>query len=417
LSLLRQIAGLYKPDPKYIPSRRFDLDWLRILAFGLLIFYHVGMLYVENWGYHIKSQYLSSQLESLMLLLNPWRMPILWMISGIAIRFVLARISVADFIKWRSYRLLLPLLIGVLVVVPPQLYYEIKFNEGFQLSYWEFYSAFWQLDHPLFENYQPGIWPHIDVNHLWYLRELWTFSLYLLVLIPIFISKPVLSTIDWLVKRSSWLLLLVVLLPIIAIQFSLEETREALGFLFLCYGFLLGWHPVIWDKLKRNAFRALICGLVCYLAIVYFYNNYWLTQNDSTDATALIIGSLIYSLDRLVWVLAALGLGYRFLNRPSAKLKYLSDAVYPFYILHQTAIIIFAYELSRFSLGGFTESVSVILLTFISIGLSYEIIRRTDLLRPFFGLKLKREYPSWAMFLLKSCSSILVIVLGLEIIL
>lgn len=418
---LESIKRLWLTDNTQIPARRHDLDWLRILAFGLLIFYHVGMLYVENWGYHIKSQYLSSQLESLMLLLNPWRMPILWMISGIAIRFVMAKVNVFHFVKWRSYRLLLPLLFGILVVVPPQLYYEMSFKDGTSFSYWEFYSAFWQIDHPMFENYQPGIWPHIDVNHLWYLRELWTFSLYLLVLVPIFNSKPVMFSIDWLAKRSGWLLLLVVLLPIIAIQFSLEETREALGFLFLCYGFLLGWHPTIWDKLKNNAFRLLITGVVCYLAVVYFYNTYWVTQNENTDAVALIIGRVIYSLDRLVWVLAILGLGFRFLNRSSSKLSYLNDAVYPFYILHQTVIIAFAFELSSFKLGGAMESLLVISMTFIILLLSYELIRRTNLLRPLFGLKLTEVERPWSLGRILNhrfiiyVTSILLLLFGLEI--
>ena len=37
-----------------LPSRRYDLDWLRVLAFGLLIFYHTGMLYSESWGFILK---------------------------------------------------------------------------------------------------------------------------------------------------------------------------------------------------------------------------------------------------------------------------------------------------------------------------------------------------------------------------
>ena len=63
------------------PARRADLDWLRILAFGLLIFYHIGMLYVADWGYHVKSHHSSEALQSLMLLVNPWRMPVLWLFS------------------------------------------------------------------------------------------------------------------------------------------------------------------------------------------------------------------------------------------------------------------------------------------------------------------------------------------------
>ena len=36
-----------------LQTRRYDLDWLRVIAFGLLIFYHIGMFYV-SWDFHVK---------------------------------------------------------------------------------------------------------------------------------------------------------------------------------------------------------------------------------------------------------------------------------------------------------------------------------------------------------------------------
>ncbi len=54
-------------------ERRYDLDWVRIGAFMLLIFYHVGMYYV-SWDWHVKSVHASHTIEPLMLLTNPWRL-------------------------------------------------------------------------------------------------------------------------------------------------------------------------------------------------------------------------------------------------------------------------------------------------------------------------------------------------------
>ena len=71
-------------------ERRIDLDWVRIAAFGLLIFYHVGMLYV-SWGFHIKSAHRITALEPLMLVLNPWRLSLLFLVSGVATRFMLRK--------------------------------------------------------------------------------------------------------------------------------------------------------------------------------------------------------------------------------------------------------------------------------------------------------------------------------------
>ena len=97
------IQQLFVPDITELPPRRHDLDWLRVLAFGLLILFHSGMFYVENWGFHAKSQYRSETLESVMLLIQPWRMAILWVIAGIAIKFILAKITAARFIYQRSF--------------------------------------------------------------------------------------------------------------------------------------------------------------------------------------------------------------------------------------------------------------------------------------------------------------------------
>ena len=92
-------------------ERRIDLDWVRILAFGLLIFYHVGMLYV-SWGFHIKSEHRLTWLEPVMLVLNPWRLSLLFLVSGVASRFMLGKVRLAAFARARSARLLIPLTRG-----------------------------------------------------------------------------------------------------------------------------------------------------------------------------------------------------------------------------------------------------------------------------------------------------------------
>ena len=76
-----------------------------------------------------------------------------------------------------------------------------------------------------------------------------------------------------------------------------------------------------------------------------------------------------------------------YLNKPSAKLSYLNDAVLPYYILHQTFIVVLAFVLSPMQLGPDFEPLIIIVGTFTGCIMSYEIIRRVTLLRPLFGLK------------------------------
>ncbi|WDK60169.1 acyltransferase family protein [Xanthomonas campestris pv. campestris] len=102
-------------------QRRHDLDWLRVIAFGLLVLYHVGMDYV-TWDWHVKSLTTQLMLEPLMLLSSPWRMSLLLLISGVATAFML-RSRPEGLLYRRSRQLLLPLLFGMAVIVPPQSYY------------------------------------------------------------------------------------------------------------------------------------------------------------------------------------------------------------------------------------------------------------------------------------------------------
>ena len=108
-------------------QRRHDLDWLRVIAFSLLIFYHVGMYYV-SWGWHVKSPYSGEFLEPIMQLLNPWRLSLLFVISGVAFRFASDKFSRSTMAKLRTRRLLIPLLFGSFVIVAPQTYFELLAN-------------------------------------------------------------------------------------------------------------------------------------------------------------------------------------------------------------------------------------------------------------------------------------------------
>ena len=406
----RRLAALFVPDSRDMPSRRIDLDWLRILVFGLLILFHLGMFYTANWGWHVKSRYLSESLESLMLLSQPWRMACLWLISGVAIRFVLAKVPLWQFVGLRSLRLLLPLLFAIWVVVPPQLYFEMRANGDMPLTYWQFYQAFFDLNHPLFTDYRAGIYPHVDVNHLWYLRELWQYSLGLLLVAPLLNTAWV--TRWWqalLGSHALWVIALLVL-PVWAIQMTTrgDDTREYHGMLFLVYGYLLGWQPGAWQRLRDNA-NALLAGFVMTtVAMIAFYNGLWLGTGEGLPYGLRIIaleegtglerglGLGLYSFARLLGVLTVLALAARFLNRDSAARRYLSEAVYPYYILHQSVIVVAGALLSPLALGPVGEPVLVMGLTLAACGLGYELIRRTEPLRPLFGLKLTGVYsPIW----------------------
>jgi hypothetical protein len=391
-----------------LPPRRYDLDWLRVIAFGLLIFYHIGMLYSENWGFHFKSQYLSSSIENIMLLLSPWRMGLIWFISGVALRFIVARFSLGMFLTTRSVKILLPLLFGIWFIVPIQLYAQMSQEVGLAMSFWQFYQQFFNLTNPLFNHYQAGIWPHVDVNHLWYLRSLWQFTLLLVLAMPLLHHATVHTIITRLCGRSLFTIFIVLLLPLCILKLSWpsDTFRYPMGALFLLYGYLFAWQPTFYSQLLRHWRVLFVVFILGYLVVELGYHTIW--QNPAASQWQITSMDMLYTAQRLMGVLLMLALAQRFLNHDHPKLALLNCAVFPFYLLHQSVIIGLAFYLSKLQLGGFVEPLLILSLTFIICWLVFLAARRIDLLSPMLGIKVTGKYKAWQVKVGFGCGLILI---------
>jgi hypothetical protein len=128
------------------------------------------------------------------------------------------------------------------------------------------------------------------------------------------------------------------------------------------------------------------------------------------------MGMLIYSFVRVAGVLTVLALAYRYLNKKSPSLSYFNEAVYPFYIVHQTIIIVLAYNLAPLELGPIIEPLSVIILTVLLCFVCFEIIRRSDILKPLFGVRIKKNHSKTIKNMGYIFGCLLIIPIGLEII-
>ena len=121
-------------------NRRHDLDWLRVLAILTLHLFHTGMAF-NTWGWHIKNDVRLPWLDQPMSFLHQWRMPLLFLISGVGTTFALRSRRLSGFVKERHRRLLLPVLFGMLVIIPPQVFYERLFQGRDYGSFWAFYRT------------------------------------------------------------------------------------------------------------------------------------------------------------------------------------------------------------------------------------------------------------------------------------
>lgn len=386
-------------------QRRHDLDWVRIFAFGLLVFYHVGMYYV-SWDWHVKSPQAGEALEPLMLLTAPWRMSLLFVVSGAATAFLLnkARANGTGFLGPRSRRLLLPLLFGMYGVVPPQVYYELAENVpgGYHTGYTAFMTTY--LRGGDFYCMAPN--DCVDAptwNHLWFLAYLWAYTVVLWLLLKL-APTSMRAMGDYLGRRLTglgallwpvaWLALARLLL---AERF--ESTHDLVDdwynhaqyLAMFLLGYLLAFSTGFWDALQRFRWQALATALAGYVALIgVWYFSGFSDEMPPPEAMRLAL-RVVWGVNQWCAIAAAFGFAYRFRAADSAALRYLTPAVFPVYILHQTVIVALAHNAKPLGLPPLLEGPLLVLLTFASCFGGYEVIRRIPIVLPLFGLTRARK--------------------------
>ncbi len=382
--------------------RRVDLDWVRIGAFGLLIFYHVGMFYV-SWGFHIKSAHRITALEPLMLVLNPWRLELLFLVSGAATRFMLCKYQIGALVRARSVRLLIPLILGMLVIVPPQAYDQIVESLGYPAGFVDFYTRHYFAFGPQFCRPGPCIllptW-----NHLWFVAYLWVYTMALGLVLG---AVPGLA--GWIERRLAAALSGALLLIVPSVAFavyrlmllpSFPSTHALFGDWYnhavfatvFLLGFLLARADAFWDAIERQRWAALSLAAASFLLFLLLR---WIGGTGAPPSLLLkLCGGIAYGFYQWLCIVAVLGFARRWLNADSALRRYLTDAIFPYYIVHQTAIIMIAHELRGRDLPAWLEASIVIAGTFAACVLTYEIVRRIAVLRPLFGLRAPAFQPA-----------------------
>ncbi|MFZ6721898.1 acyltransferase family protein [Undibacterium sp. Ji49W] len=381
-----------------LPSQRlYFLDWVRIIAFFLLILYHVGMYYVE-WGWHVKSPHASPTIQPLMMLTSPWRLSLLFFISGVASAFMLEKIRPGQFLRSRSIRLLLPLIFGMLVVVPPQAYLEVVEKLAYAGTYGDFMQLYVHGYHGFKIEGKTLDLP--TWNHLWFVAYLWVYSVLLWLWLAV---RPAWfqAARTWLEKQmKGWRILVFPIVYLAIVRMALLSAfppnnglvadwyNHACYLFVFVFGALIANSTTFWQELA--AVRWLALRLVAgswVLLIVYF------------DLASDDIPKWLLMAQRLVWVcmawsaiIAACAYARQYLNFDSPARRYLTQAVFPVYILHQTYIVIMAHSLKPLALPALSEGILLVAMTAATCFISYEIVRRVFFLRPLFGLDMGAVY-------------------------
>jgi len=376
--------------------RRHDIDALRALAFLFVILYHVGMYYVADWPWHLKSPHAAEWLQWPMRILNLWRMDLVFLISGVSLGFLSRGQGTWGLLRSRGFRLMLPLAFGMAVIVPYQAYAQGVANGLVAPGFSAFLLRYLSMAEPWPKRAFDGAEFGITWNHLWYLPYLFTYTALIALTLPLWNSAAG----QWLRRGFNslrgWKLLLLPVVPLLVFTMLLASRFPAthnlvrdfhlhsLYFTMFLYGYWMGVDTGVWKELERLR-RVSLALAVAVIAIFIALR---------TGAKGPAAGPLMDTLRMLyLWLAVAtiLGHGHRHLNRPWPWLRWANESVYPWYVLHQTLIIVGVTALAPLALGPVIEPALLVALTLFGCwALTDGLIRRFNVLRPLFGLKLRR---------------------------
>ncbi|HEU0295227.1 MAG TPA: acyltransferase [Anaerolineales bacterium] len=364
-------------------QRRYDLDWLRVLGILFVFIYHSSRLYnVEDWA--VKNEIWYPLVEVWNGFATSFMMPLMFVISGASLFYAMGKDGFGKFFKDKILRLLVPLLVAVLTHISIQAYLDNKTHGLFSGNYFQFLPQYYNLD---------------TINwlgaHLWYLWYLFLFSI---VLYPLMrwlkgASRGFLTRLDGILVKT--VVLYTLTFPFLLL-YSLIDSDSPLmasngGYPYIMYlwllllGFLITSDQRIQDRIHQLRWVSLTAGLVLSAGFAILYN---LTADKETISPSLVLAVTMRVFGGWLSVLGILGLGMQYLTKRTARLDYASEAVLPFYILHQTVLMAVAYFVLQWSLPEVLEWAAIVVISFGVIMVIYEyLVRRWNVMRVLFGMK------------------------------
>jgi hypothetical protein len=306
---------------------------------------------------------------------------------------------VKGYLLERLQRLVIPLIFGMMVIVPPCYWVKAKQFQFYDSSLWEFYPLFWKQSLiPFQDNFSAGA--------LWFL---WYLVFYTVVLSPVLIFIRKKCSGAFFIKLAkpfeNPLSIFALIIPIAVVQIysTWVITRDFLVLyyaIFFIYGFFLFSAPGFEKGLSKSGPAAIVIAIITmtlYMMLIFPAWNksilgpqYWTELHGERGSAGFIIFQILNSLCTWSWIVSLLYLARKFLNFSNRFVRYGNDVVLPYYIVHSTAIALIGWWIIHKTWDVLPKYTINVVLAFLSTVIFCEIMRRTNITRFPLGMRLKK---------------------------
>ncbi|MCL2696793.1 MAG: acyltransferase family protein [Oscillospiraceae bacterium] len=359
--------------------RKYYIDNIRWLCVLLLFPYHTFMMFnAFDESFYVKG----ADIETTTLIMRaiyPWLMPILFLVAGLSSAYALNKRSPKQYIKERVSKLLLPLVFGILILIPVQTYFAERFHNNYTGNYFEQYILFFTKPTDL-SGYNGGFTP----AHLWFLAYLFVISL---------IALPVMYLYQKSVKKLPVhkiplpVLLLFFLVPGFA-QMIFDIAGKSVGeyTTWFLFGYFIISNGKVQEKLEKHRF--LLLGLCLpFMIICTFFLKIHETFFNEILFIYVVIYEVIYFFYAWTAILTIFGFAKRYLNFANKTTSYMSASSFGIYVLHQQWTVITAYFALILTASVPLQMVLILTASIVFTFINFEVFKRVPVTRFMFGIK------------------------------
>ncbi len=386
-------------------ERRYDIDWLRILAILAIWLFHCARFF-DTEGWHVKNAEQSFIVDVLRAgLIWMWVMELFFLLSGVGSWYALKSRTGGQYLLERVKRLLIPLYtVGLFILIPPQFYFELVTNEGYIGTFREMIRRYFgKFGWFRFSHTPFTLLPFPWAGHLWFLQYLFLISLVTLPLLLYLRSERGQPRIEilggWCDRRGGIFLFVIPLaVVLICLRWLFRGERTWADFFYYAVFFVIGYimpaDKRFTESMKRHGWVCLALWFVGFSGIGLFvlvlgYNPY---LDSKSFSLIFVLAQIVISITSWSAVVFMLSLGAKYLNFRNKILAYANEAVLPFYIFHQTIILCVGWFVVRWNIGILPKFLIISVFSFPLIMVLYELfVRHFNIVRFFFGMRPKKR--------------------------